>query len=316
MKGSDLEDIDAEDEDSRKRILETTVFARVSPAQKLDIISAHQADGSIVAMTGDGVNDAPALKKSDIGIAMGRRGTQVAREASDMILKDDAFPTIVAAVEQGRVIFNNIRKFVLYLLPCNVSEIMVVGVASVADLPLPILPLQILFLNLVTDAFPALALGVGEGDKNIMDYPPRQSSESIIMRRHWALIGGYGMLIAAATMGAFGIALSVLDHGYEQAITISFMTLALAQLWHVFNMRNNNSALINNEITRNPYIWAALGLSLALLLLALYLPGLSKILKLPDPGAGGWMTIIGMSFVPLLGGQLYKIIRSGKQSSS
>ncbi|MDZ7691097.1 MAG: HAD-IC family P-type ATPase [Balneolaceae bacterium] len=152
----------------KKLIVQCSIFARISPKQKLNLIEFYQDSGQIVAMTGDGVNDAPALKKADIGIAMGQRGTQVAREASDMVLTDDAFSSIVAAIEQGRVIFGNIRRFIYYLMSCNVSEVMVVGMASLIGSPLPILPLQILFLNLVTDVFPALALGVGEGEEGAM----------------------------------------------------------------------------------------------------------------------------------------------------
>ncbi|MCK4421315.1 HAD-IC family P-type ATPase, partial [candidate division WOR-3 bacterium] len=165
--GKDLKNPDELSEEEKQKILQVPIFARVSPRQKLNLIDLYQKNGAIVAMTGDGVNDAPALKEADIGIAMGQRGTEVAREAADMVLQDDSFPTIVAAIEQGRVIFNNIRKFVLYLISCNVSEIMVVTSATIVNLPLPILPLQILFLNLVSDVFPALALGVGEGDKNV-----------------------------------------------------------------------------------------------------------------------------------------------------
>ncbi len=147
------------------------IFARISPHQKLDLIEHYQNQGEIVAMTGDGVNDAPALKKSDIGIAMGKRGTQVAKEAAHMVLTDDKFSTIVTAIEQGRIIFGNIKRFIYYLLSCNVSEVLIVGLATVAGAPLPLLPLHILFLNLVTDVFPALALGVGKGEKGVMSRP-------------------------------------------------------------------------------------------------------------------------------------------------
>jgi Ca2+-transporting ATPase len=290
-------------EEERRQVLEAEIFARVSPKQKLDLIALHQDANAIVAMTGDGVNDAPALKKADIGVAMGQRGTQVAREAADMILKDDAFSTIVVAIEQGRAIFTNIRKFVLYMVSCNVSEIMAVSLASLINAPLPILPLQILFLNLVTDVFPALALGVGEGDPGVMTIPPRDPGEPVLTRRHWMFIGGYGFLITFSVLGALGLALILFGMGERQAVTVSFLTLAMAQLWHVFNMRERGSSLVNNEITRNPYVWGALALCVGLLLLAVYFPVLAQVLKLANPGLRGWSLAVGLSLIPMVVGQ-------------
>jgi len=304
--GGEVDDIKEEADGSREEIHRTNIFARVSPEQKLDLIALHQDSGAIVAMTGDGVNDAPALKKADIGVAMGKRGTQVAKEAADMILKDDAFSTIVAAIEQGRAIFNNIRRFVLYLLSCNAAEIMIVGLASLLNAPLPILPLQILFLNLVTDIFPALALGVSEGDPNLMRRPPRDPQEPILTRRHWWKILGYSGLISLAVLAALALALTSLGMTESRAVTISFLTLAFAQLWHVFNMRDSESDLITNSITRNPWIWGALGLCVLLLILAVYVPGLAQLLEVQRPGLQGWMLILGMSTLPLVFGQLVK----------
>jgi Ca2+-transporting ATPase len=286
----------------------TPVFARVSPKQKLDLIAVHQVAGDIVAMTGDGVNDAPALKKADIGVAMGLRGTQVAREAADMVLKDDAFSTIVIAVEQGRIIFENIRKFIIYLLSCNISEIMVVFAASIVDAPLPILPLQILFLNLVTDVFPALALGAGRGNPGLMKKPPRPSSEPILSKRGWYSVFGYGVLITFSVLLAFGLAFRMLGMGQQQAVTVSFLTLALAQLWHVFNMRTKGTKLFKNEVVENPYIWAALGLCILLLLAAVYVPILSEVLKLTNPGLNGWILIVVASLITCLIGQICKLV--------
>ncbi len=313
--GQDLEDVSELDSEQRQDILDTPIFARVTPKQKLDLIAAHQDAGAIVAMTGDGVNDAPALKKADIGVAMGMRGTQVAKEAADMILKDDAFGTIVAAVEQGRAIFENIRNFVLYLLSCNVAEILVVGLASVINAPLPIKPLQILFLNLVTDVFPALALGVGEGDAHIMQRPPRDPEEAIITRKHWAQIGGYSMLITIAVLVTLGIALTQLGMQQQRAITLSFLTLAFAQLWHVFNMRDPDAGLIRNDVTQNPYIWGALVLSIGMVLMVVYVPFLANLLKLSRPGLSGWGLVLGLSLLPLIIGQAISEIRQVFRSS-
>jgi Ca2+-transporting ATPase len=298
-----LPDVSKLDEEGIRGLLGASVIARASPRQKLDLIDLYQRHGATVAMTGDGVNDAPALKKADIGIAMGRRGTQVAKESAAMVLQDDEFGTIVAAVAQGRAIFGNIRKFCLYLLSCNVSEILAVGVATVAQGPLPILPLQILFLNLVTDVFPALALGVGEGSPALMRRPPRDSTEPILGRTHWRAILGLGGAIALAVLGALAIAVS---SGMERqrATTIAFLTLAMAQLWHVFSMRHPDSGWLRNEITTNPWLWGALGLCAALLLAAVYVSPFAEILSIADPGLAGWVIAVAMSILPLVVGQI------------
>jgi len=307
--GRDLKAIDQLSKEQQEHLISVPVFARVSPEQKLNLIAIHQDVGSIVAMTGDGVNDAPALRKADIGVAMGKRGTQVAREAADMVLKDDAFSTIVAAIEQGRVIFANIRKFVLYLISCNVSEVMSVALASAVNIPLPILPLQILFLNLITDVFPALALGMGEGDPGIMNKPPRPSDEPILGARHWYMISGYGCLITVAVIGSLMIALHLLKMGNGRAVTVSFLTLAFAQLWHVFNMREAGSRCLHNDITRNKYIWGALALCTVFLVIAVYTPGLSLVLRVVDPGLAGWGLVMGASMFPLVVGQVAASLR-------
>jgi Ca2+-transporting ATPase len=288
------------DEARRTELLATRVFSRVTPEQKLKLIDLYQQTGHVVAMTGDGVNDAPALKKADIGVAMGVRGTAVAKEAAAMVLQDDEFGTIVAAIEQGRAIFENIRKFVVYLLSCNISEVLVVSLATIAGAPLPLLPLQILFLNLVTDVFPALALGVGPGQEALMKSKPRPTSERILTRRHWIETGLHGVVMALVVLSAMAISLRFLGSGREQAVTISFCTLALAQLWHVFNMRSELGHLINNEITRNIWIWLALALCLVLILMAVYAPVLRTVMQLYDPGLAGWLVITVASLVPLI----------------
>lgn len=299
INGKDLKSPAHMTESEITRLLETRLFARVSPEQKLDLIEVHQKNGAIVAMTGDGVNDAPALKKADIGISMGKRGTQVAREASDMILKDDAFATIVHAIEQGRIIFNNIRKFILYLLSCNISEVMTVTLATFLSMPLPILPLQILFLNIVTDVFPALALAAGESNPGIMDAAPRKKNEPIMTRQHWLLVMVYGLTITVSVLWAGEIARENLGMDASQAVTITFLTLAFAQLWHVFNMRDHKARIFYNIITRNPFIWGALVLCTLLLVATVYLPGLSDVLKVMDPGIKGWGLVLFMSLLPV-----------------
>jgi len=288
----------------RERLRASAIIARATPRQKLDLIELHQRGGEIVAMTGDGVNDAPALKKADIGIAMGIRGTQVAREAADMVLQNDELRTIVTAVALGRGIFANIRKFVVYLMSCNVSEIIAVGLAAMVQAPLPILPLQILFLNLVTDVFPALALGVCEGSPALMREPPRDPAESVLTRAHWQQIFGLGSVIAISVLGALFAAHGWLGLPERTATTVSFITLALAQLWHVFTMRNRGSRWIRNEVVANPWVWTAILLCLALIALAVHWSPLAGVLGTRSPGLAGWGLAIAASLVPFAVGQL------------
>jgi len=299
-------------------LLATDVFARVAPDTKLKLVSLFQDHGHVVAMTGDGVNDAPALKKADIGIAMGQRGTQVAREASDIVLKDDAFATIIAAMRQGRTIFENIRKFVVYLMSCNVSEVLIVGIAVGIGLPVPLLPLQILFLNLVTDVFPAFALGLGRGDDEIMSEPPRDPREPIVDRSRWLLIAVLGAAITIATLSAFVLALFALALPTEAAVTVAFLTLALAQLWNVFNVRRPSLAVFRNDVSGNLFVWGALALCLGLLAFAMENPTLAEALNLHRPGRDGLLLALGMSVLPLVFGQAYLVmsyLRQGRPAA-
>lgn len=309
MQGKDLQDTDRLSNEQRRSLIQTPIFARVNPEDKLNLIALHQENGSVVAMTGDGVNDAPALKKADIGIAMGQRGTEVAKEAADMVLQDDAFSTIVAAVEQGRAIFTNIRKFTIYLLSGNLGEIIAVGLASILNAPLPLLPLQILYINVVNDAFPALALGVGEGSPNLMQQPPRRRKESILTRSQWIRIVGYGAIIAGTILGSFVLARQWLGLEEEAATTISFISLGFTRLWHVFNVREPGSGIIRNEIVQNKYVWGALTFCTILLVIAVYVPGLSGALSTVDPGVNGWLLILGVSLVPLIIGQIVESLK-------
>ena len=286
--------------------LQSEIFARVSPTEKLDLVRSYQASGEIVAVTGDGVNDAPALRQADIGVAMGLRGTDVAREAAAMILLDDAFPTIVEAIRNGRVIFGNIRRFATYLLSCNLAEVLIVGIAMISGLPLPLLPLQILFLNLVTDVFPAFALAMGEGDKDILKRPPRHPKEPILGRGQWLAIVLYGTTLTIATFGALTLAHFGLKLDEQATVTVTFLTLAFSQLWHVFNMRHQRSGLIDNEVTRNPWMWAALALCAGILLTAAYVPSLAYMLHMVAPELKMWGIIFLMSTLPLFFGPLIR----------
>jgi Ca2+-transporting ATPase len=311
LEGRELAKFPAE---ARADLLQTEIFARVSPTEKLELVRAYQDAGEIVAVTGDGVNDAPALRQADIGVAMGRRGTDVAREAAAMILLDDAFPTIVVAIREGRVIFGNIRRFATYLLSCNLSEVLIVGLAILSGLPLPLLPLQILFLNLVTDVFPAFALAMGEGERGILKRPPRDPREPILGRVQWLAIVFHGITLTAATFGALAMARHWLALDESATVTVTFLTLALAQLWHVLNMRHPTSGLLRNEITRNPWIWAALALCIGILAAAAYVPGLAHLLHLTAPDLAMAGVILAMSLVPILVGPIaLAIARRGRK---
>lgn len=314
MHGSDLKEPEAMSEEERQRVLKAVVFARVSPEQKLNLVDFYQQRGEPVAMTGDGVNDAPALKKADIGIAMGRRGTDAAREVADMILQDDSFATIVAAVQQGRIIFGNIRKSVVFMLCTNVAEILAVTVASLVGaafswLPLPLLPLQILYLNVLTDVFPALALGVGRGRPEVMDHPPRPPEEAVLTRHHWTAIVAWSVVIAGFVLTALMMALLWLGYTDKEAITISFLTLGFAKLWFVLNLRDHDAHWYDNDIVRNRWVWGAIAFCVVLLLAAVYLPGLSDVLQTRGPGWQGWMIVVLISLAPAVLGLFVPGIR-------
>lgn len=280
MHGKDIAEPDKLSEAQEKELLETIVFARVNPSQKLNLVNLYQKHKHIVGMTGDGVNDAPALKKADIGIAMGIRGTEAAKEVADVILRDDSFNSIELAIRQGRTIFENIRKFVVYLLSSNLAEIISVTIASLTPLPLPLLPLQILYLNLVTDVFPALALGMGEGEKGIMNKPPRSSEEPIMPRFLWVTTIVYGLGITAGVIGITIFAARWLQLPDEQVNNMAFYTLVLAQLFNVFNLPKRQVSFFFNEVTRNPWVWGAIGLCIALTALGYILSPLRTALTL------------------------------------
>jgi P-type Ca2+ transporter type 2C len=309
--GSDLPEGKSLTKDWKKRILSTAIFARTTPKQKLDIADIYQKAGNIVAMTGDGVNDAPALRKADIGIAMGLRGTQVAKETASIVLKNDSFTSIAEAVAHGREIFDNIQKFVIYLVSCNLSEIFIVTALGFVAPKSTILPLQILFLNMVTDVFPALALGLGKGDKTVMDRPPRAFKEEIVSNKEWISIGLYSFIITLSVISAMIYCQEFITPDDAIANNVAFMTLAFAQLFHVFNMSSPHSKLFVNEITKNRFVWYAIIICTGLMIFVFVVPQMRLVLGLKSLPADVWIASIVASFVPLILVQIYKAIWQG-----
>jgi Ca2+-transporting ATPase len=289
------------------RVRRVAVLSRVSPADKLRIVGAYQRQGEIVAMLGDGVNDAPALKKADIGVAMGRRGTDVAKEAASVVLQDDRFETIGAAIEEGRVVLGNIQKFVWYLFSCNLAEVLVLLVASVAGAPLPLLPLQILWLNLVTDTFPALALAFEPAEADLMRRPPRAPDAPILSRHMLGSIAVYATLITASTLAAFAWGLTQ-GEGTGQAVTLSFLTLGIAQTLHLGNARSAAAVTTRKAVLRNPFALGAIVLTLGLLLATVYVEPLSALLGTRAPDARDWSVVVALAALPAAIGQTWKLL--------
>jgi Ca2+-transporting ATPase len=290
------------------RIERAGAFSRVSPEDKLTIVSAYQGDGAIVAMLGDGVNDAPALRKADIGVAMGTRGTDVAKEAAGIVLQDDRFRTIGAAVEEGRVIFDNIRKFVFYLFSCNLAEVCVLLGAGLAGLPIPLLPLQILWLNLITDTFPALSLAMEPADPDVMRRAPRDPQEAILSRRFAVSIAAFAVLLTAVTIAGFMIGLEGSDTATPRAMTMSFMTLALAQTFHLVNARGRTRATGVRSLMTNRYAIGAIVLVVALQVIALHTPPLADLLGVQPLSVSDWGIVVALAFIPVAVGQLTRIV--------
>jgi Ca2+-transporting ATPase len=256
------------DQEFARDVEKISIFARVNPAHKTKIVKALEKHGHVTAMTGDGVNDAPALKRADIGVAMGITGTDVSKEASDMILLDDNFSSLVSAVEEGRTIFDNIQKFVEYLLSCNMGEVLVIFSAILAGLKLPLLPLQILWMNLVTDGLPALALGVDPEEPGVMSRPPRKKGTKIVSKNGFMRMLVLGAIMAAGTLFIF---LSYYEN-LEHAQTMAFTTLVMFQMFHVFNTRSLTKSLFSVGVFKNRWLWAAVGASIFLQLMVIYSP--------------------------------------------
>jgi Ca2+-transporting ATPase len=276
---------------------EVSVFARVSPEHKLKIVKALQNRGHIVAMTGDGVNDAPAIKAADIGVAMGITGTDVAKEASALVLLDDNFATIKAAIKEGRNIYENIRKFVRYLLASNVGEILVMLFAMILGLPLPLIPIQILWVNLVTDGLPAMALGLDRPEENVMKRKPRSPNEGVFSRGLGWKVVSRGFLIGLVTLFAFMIVYHNDKSQLQYAQTVAFATLVMAQLIHVFDCRSEKSVLSRNPFGNQYLVWSVIS-SLVLVLVAIYYPPLQPIFHTLPIKMNDWLLIVGLSSIP------------------
>jgi len=303
------EDLDGwTDEKLREDIRRIPVYARVSPAHKLRIVRAWRKRGDVVAMTGDGVNDAPAVKEADIGVAMGITGTDVTKEVSDMVVTDDNFASIVAAVEEGRGIYDNIKKFVHYLLSCNAGEILTMFTASLVGLPVPLLPIQILWVNLVTDGLPALALGMDPVDPGIMKKPPRDPAEPVVTRPRAILMLAQGAFIAMCSLLAFCAILFIEKEGVVRARTGAFIVLSCAQLFHSFNCRSMTKSLFKLGIFTNIKLVYANFASFFLQVIVINVPFLRTIFKVEQLSVQDWALVLAISSFPLWAMEIVKAV--------
>jgi Ca2+-transporting ATPase len=303
LTGADIED--KSEEEMREIVKVTDVYARVSPEHKMKIVDALRDNHEVVAMTGDGVNDAPAIKRADIGIAMGITGTDVAKETADMVLTDDNYASIVSAVEQGRVIYSNIRKFVYYLISCNMGEILIIFIGTLLGWPPVLTAIQLLWLNLVTDGAPALALGSEKGDPDIMQYPPRPPDEPIINRSMLTGIIVQTIAISAATLSAFAIGRGI---DLDLAETMAFVTLSVSELLRAYTARSENVTVFKIGVFSNPVMnWAVLA-SLVLIIAVVYVPFLQPIFNTTAIDFTHWLMILPLILLPSIVAELSKVL--------
>ncbi len=302
------------DEEFIAKVKDTNVFARVSPKHKVRIVKALQEIGEIASMTGDGVNDAPALKQADIGVAMGITGTDVSKEAADMVLMDDNFTTIVKAVEQGRVIYSNIRKFVGYLISCNVGEVLVIFIAIMLGFGSPLLPLQILWINLVTDSFPAFALGLEEKEEGIMDRKPIDPNASIIDKNMAIAIAFQAFFLSAAVLTSYLIGRSI-NPDDTTGQTFAFITIITGELFRSISARSEVKTIFQMNPFKNKYINYSVLFGFALLMVVLFVPGINDIFRTNvHLTFTNFITAFALGFIPLFGGELAKLFKSVKEA--
>jgi Ca2+-transporting ATPase len=318
ISGVELDKISADD--LQKYIQNYRVFARVSPQHKVNIVKAFKAQGNIVSMTGDGVNDAPSLQAADIGVAMGITGTDVTKNASDMILADDNFSTIINAIEQGRNIYNNIKKSVVFLLSSNLGEVIAMLVAIIAGMPVPLLATQLLWINLITDTLPALALGMDPGNKDVMKDKPRNAKESFFAHGAIQTIVIGGILIGLVTIVNFYLGYS--EHGFSPfdtsvpeeieayARTLAFMTIIACQLFFALSFRHNKQSVFKAGILGNTYLLGSIVLGFALQLIVLYVPFMQTAFRLQPLHAQGWLEVIGLGLIPLVVVEVMKLFKA------
>lgn len=310
LTGDELEKMS--DEELFEKVKSVRVFARVSPNHKLRIVKAFKKNNNIVAMTGDGVNDAPAIKEADIGVAMGISGTDVTKEAASMVLTDDNFATIVSAVEEGRIIYDNIRKFIRYLLSCNLGEVLTMFLASIFYMPNPLTPIQILFVNLATDGLPAIALGIDPPDKDIMRQQPRVKGESIFARGLWEKIVVRGCLIGVCTLLSFMVGRY---YGMNLATcrTIALCTLVMSQLLHVFECRSERHSIFEIKIFSNIYLLGAVLVSITMIGCILYVPFLASVFNTVPLKLNQWLFVLFFSGIIFLINSVYLLIKVKKK---
>ena len=292
--GDDLKKFNSDE--LAEKVKAVKLFARTTPDQKLMIVNALKKNGEIVAMMGDGVNDAPAIKAADIGISMGITGTDVSKEVADMVLEDDNYATIVEAIKQGRIVYDNLVKFIRYLISCNISEIFVVGIAIFSGLPLPLLPIHILWINLVTDGLPALSLGLEPGEQDIMLRQPRANNEGLLTKARWARMILEGLILSAATLTMFMIGLKT---SLAVAQTLALITLSFTQLVHALNNRSELHSLFSRKLLPNPHLLITLFVSFLIMLVMVYTALGNTLLKTTPVSKELLMLSILVSFVPL-----------------